>query len=161
MKMHRLLSVTGQKLAMMGLLVVMTSSAQANLIMESFGFGGQYWEFKHSAKITQFNKSPIGGGYNFVRFRNPETGKEMQAFIINDGKYFTICNPNMRVMMPLLRDMAQAYSEKDLSQQTILEAQVQKNLILKCSKSFTSVFEVKRLFNQAVGYEQMPGLAGL
>lgn len=152
-----LLRRTGRLLIFTSLISV-SVAANAQLVLESFGFSGEFWDFSHSSKLEMLNKTPINPGYSFVRFQNPETMAEVSAFIINDGQYLTVCNPDIQVVLPLLRDLAQAYAESDLAQRVILETQVQQNLISTCSKSFTSALELKREFSRAAGYESLAGL---
>lgn len=153
------IAVSRSCIAMLLMLASALSYAQPSVFVESFGFGGQDWKLKKVEDIASFNQIPISTGYSFILYQNEATNKSVNAFIVNNGKYLTICDPQVQTVIPLLRGLVQAYAEQNVTNQVIIEAEVQKQLISKCQLSFTSAVELKRLFNRAAGYENMPGLA--
>ncbi len=148
-----------KKYAILALFPLMSNVAYANMYVESVGFGGQHWEFRQPAHIAAFNQTPIRHGYSFIFYRNPYTQQNVNAFVVHNGEHLSLCSPDVEVVLPLLRGLVQAYLAKDLTQQVIIESEVQKNLISTCEVSFNSGLELKRLFNRAAGHHDMPGLA--
>lgn len=76
--------------------------------------------------MAAFNQSLISHGYSFIHFLNPKTGRRVDAFVVHNGDHLTVCNPRVGIVLPLLRNLVNAYSEQNVTKQMIFESEVQK-----------------------------------